>query len=96
MTALLVTWCGWCAFCEVGTEYETLVQVSRASVEEVRCHKKLLACDKVSVCLSVILCQVGRHQKVLRPAISTVLCIAVWFVYLNKLPVPQGCNAPHV
>jgi hypothetical protein len=56
MTAVLVTLCGWCGFCEVGTEYETLVQVSRASVEEVRCHNKLLACDKVSVYLRVIWC----------------------------------------
>lgn len=79
---MLVTWCGWCAFCEVGTEYETLVQVSRASVEEVRCHK-LLPRDKVSVYLRVILCARWEGmQKVRRPAILTVLCIAVWFVCL--------------
>jgi hypothetical protein len=33
---------GWCTFCEVGTEYETAVQVSRAQVEE------FVTCDKVS------------------------------------------------
>jgi hypothetical protein len=59
MTAVLVTWCGWCAFCEVGTEYETLVHVSRASVEDVRCHKKLLVCDRLCQCACVLLCVPG-------------------------------------
>jgi hypothetical protein len=61
MTAMLVTLCGWCAFCEVGTEYETLVEVLRASVEA-SCHRKLLACDSVGVLACYFVCQVGKHE----------------------------------